>query len=172
MTAADKRAAPGSPELSHALTPTSSLLFRFSALTFNAHSIHLDREYARTVEGHRNLLVHGPLSLALMMQFMSSHVTRRGTGPDVIKRIDYRNLAPLYCDEQMSICASKKHTEADGDVYDVWILGPTGGIAVKGTVYTATVSEKLRKINNRKTVHAANIKEAKTRAQKKHQARR
>ncbi|MCU1374504.1 MAG: hypothetical protein JWO68_1790, partial [Actinomycetia bacterium] len=37
------------------------LLFRFSALTYNAHRIHYDRAYARDVEGYPALVVHGPL---------------------------------------------------------------------------------------------------------------
>ena len=35
-------------------------LFRFSALTYNAHRIHYDRDYARDIEGYPGLLVHGP----------------------------------------------------------------------------------------------------------------
>lgn len=33
-------------------TPTPTTLFRFSALTFNGHLIHLDRDYAQKVEGY------------------------------------------------------------------------------------------------------------------------
>src|SRR5207244_13185609 len=41
------------------------LLFRFSALTYNAHRIHYDREFARA-EGYPGLVVHGPLQALLM----------------------------------------------------------------------------------------------------------
>jgi len=54
----------------------------------------------------------------------------------VVESIEYRNLAPLYCDEEMRICGFKKKTLYNGAVYDVWIEGPTGGVAVRGTVYT------------------------------------
>ena len=110
------------------------MLFRFSALTFNAHLIHLDRVYARNVEGHRNLLVHGPLSLILMLKAMNSHVSSHTDGKHVVESIEYRNLAPLYCDEEMRICGLEKKTLQNGSVYDIWIEGPTGGVAVKGTV--------------------------------------
>ena len=43
-----------------ALTPT--LLFRFSALTHNAHRIHYDRDYAIDVEAYSGLVVHGPVA--------------------------------------------------------------------------------------------------------------
>lgn len=44
----------------------ATLLFRFSAATFNSHRIHYDRDYARTVEGYADLVVHGPLQAILM----------------------------------------------------------------------------------------------------------
>lgn len=127
---------PGDPLFSHSLTPNRALLFRFSALTFNAHLIHLDPDYARNVEGHRNLLVHGPLSLTLMLQLMNNHLETHTKGKQVVESIEYRNLAPLYCDEEMRICGMEKKTLQNGSMYDLWIEGPTGGVAVKGTVYT------------------------------------
>ncbi|KAF2012849.1 hypothetical protein BU24DRAFT_315126, partial [Aaosphaeria arxii CBS 175.79] len=126
---------PGEPDFSHTLTPTSALLFRFSALTFNAHLIHLDPGYARNIEGHRGLLVHGPLSLSLLLNFLSHQLNLLDT-PQRVFSIDYRNLAPLYCDEPMRLCARKRPAQNDADDYvlDVWIEGPSGGMAVKGTV--------------------------------------
>ncbi|RAR06654.1 hypothetical protein DDE82_003190 [Stemphylium lycopersici] len=129
-------ASPTEPTFSHSLTPNRALLFRFSALTFNAHLIHLDPNYARNVEGHRNLLVHGPLSLLLMLQVMNNYIHTHTKGVQTVESIEYRNLAPLYCDEEMRICGSEKTTLKNGSVYDIWIEGPTGGMAVKGTVYT------------------------------------
>ncbi|KAI4624878.1 uncharacterized protein J4E87_005359 [Alternaria ethzedia] len=133
---------PGKPDFSHALTPDRALLFRFSALTFNAHRIHLDPEYARNVEGHRNLLVHGPLSLLLMLKTMSHYVYAQTGGKHDLESIEYRNLAPLYCDEEMRICGLEKKKLQHGSIYDVWIEGPTGGVAVKGTVYTTVKNTK------------------------------
>lgn len=49
------------------MTADPVLLFRFSALTFNAHRIHYDRDYAREVEGYAGLVVHGPLLATLLM---------------------------------------------------------------------------------------------------------
>jgi hypothetical protein len=102
----------------------------------NAHLIHLDRDYARNVEGHRDLLVHGPLALTLLLQVMTGHVNAKTDGRNIVESIRYRNLAPLYCDEPMRICGSIKKSFVDGELYDVWIEGPTGGVAVKGTVRT------------------------------------
>src|SRR3546814_17481178 len=65
-------AAPATPATERAdavrsITPDPVLLFRYSALTFNAHRIHYDRDYARDVEGYAGLVVHGPLIATLLM---------------------------------------------------------------------------------------------------------
>ncbi|MEL6738265.1 MAG: MaoC family dehydratase N-terminal domain-containing protein, partial [Pseudomonadota bacterium] len=53
----------------HVERPDEALLFRYSALTFNTHRIHYDAPYAREVERYRGLVVHGPLTASLMLQF-------------------------------------------------------------------------------------------------------
>ncbi|KAF1933560.1 uncharacterized protein M421DRAFT_39982, partial [Didymella exigua CBS 183.55] len=121
------------PDYSFTLTPTRSLLFRYSAVTYNAHLIHLDPTYARYVEGHRNTLVHGPLTLTLMLQVLNKHLklSQIAQGHEAITSIEYRNIAPLYCDEEMRVCLKKKKQTDTGHSWDVWIEGPTGGTAVK-----------------------------------------
>src|SRR5919109_692062 len=51
------------------ITPDPVLLFRFSALTFNSHRIHYDRPWATEVEGYPGLVVHGPLTTTLLIDF-------------------------------------------------------------------------------------------------------
>ncbi|KAH7321747.1 hypothetical protein BKA65DRAFT_87906 [Rhexocercosporidium sp. MPI-PUGE-AT-0058] len=115
------------PDFSVSLTPNAALLFRFSALTFNAHRIHLDPQYTREVEGHRNLLVHGPLTLVLMLSVLRSQIPEG----KIVVRFDYKNLAPLYVDEEMKICVRRDPKREDK--LDVWVEGREGGYAVKGT---------------------------------------
>ncbi|KAG4433921.1 hypothetical protein IFR05_010590 [Cadophora sp. M221] len=115
------------PDFSVSLTPNANLLFRFSALTFNAHRIHLDPQYTREVEGHRNLLVHGPLTLVLMLSVLRSQIPKG----KMIVRFDYKNLAPLYVDEEMKICVRRDPQRKEK--FDVWVEGKEGGYAVKGT---------------------------------------
>ncbi|KAG6164674.1 hypothetical protein E4U24_001981 [Claviceps purpurea] len=109
------------PTYSSTAIPSPKHLFFFSALTFNAHSIHIDPLYTRSVERHRGLLVHGPLTLALMLREL------RGA----VARITYRNLAPLYVGEPLRVCV--REAKGEGLPWDVWVEGPDGGIAVKGT---------------------------------------
>jgi len=124
---------PHEPDFAAAFTPTKSLLFRFSALTFNAHSIHLDPQYCREVEGHRNLLLHGPLSLVLMLSVLRSQL-EDGV---IVRKLDYRNLAPLYADEELRVCVRKDRDRPER--LDVWIEGKGGGYAVKGSAVVGAI---------------------------------
>lgn len=119
------------PDWSHSIVPDAKLLFRFSALTFNAHAIHLDPEYARLVEGHRGLLFHGPLSFVFLVEVLQGRLRERGLG-EVVRRVEYRNLAPLYCHEEVKFCGK----EVGDGKWDVWAETPAGGVAVKGSVVT------------------------------------
>lgn len=137
------------PDISHALIPTAILLFRFSALTFNAHAIHLDKDYCREAEGHRNLLVHGPLSLILMIELLRGHLANLNlikngkirTGKERVKEqiqmIEYRNIAPLYAEEEMKVCVRK--TKIGG--WELWIEGVDGRLAVRATARTFSNAE-------------------------------
>jgi 3-methylfumaryl-CoA hydratase len=99
---ADPAVPPGDGERSIDVSPT--LLFRFSALTYNAHRIHYDRGYARDVEGYPGLLVHGPLQALAMAE------TARAAGcPDIAGArdlvFDYRLLSPLFDHQGMVVSA-------------------------------------------------------------------
>lgn len=72
------------------LTPDPALLFRFSALTFNAHRIHYDRMYARNEEGYPGLVVHGTLLALLLMELARHHETRR------VRQFSFRALRPVF----------------------------------------------------------------------------
>lgn len=106
------------------------MLFRYSALTFNAHAIHLDETYTRDVEGFPGLLVHGPLTLTLLLAVVQCHLAKRDL---TIREIEYKNLTPLYAEDMLSICGKPKSTR-DNAAWDVWIEGKHGGLAVRGTV--------------------------------------
>lgn len=107
-------------------------------MTFNAHLIHLDPLYAQNVEGHLNILVHGPLTVVLMLGLLSKHLSKQGL---FIKEFEYRNLAPLHVDEEMRICAkAKQQDSASSTSWAVWIEGPQRGLAVRGTAWTAPVA--------------------------------
>ena len=122
----------------HVATPDEKLLFRYSALMYNAHSIHLDPSYCREVEGHRGMLVHGPLSFTFLIALLDNTLQNEGKG-ERIRSIDYRNLSPLYCHEPIRFCGRRLKdgaSAASSNRWDVWAETPEGGVAVKGTVKT------------------------------------
>jgi 3-methylfumaryl-CoA hydratase len=65
--------APGDVAWRQTIAPDPVLLFRFSALTFNSHRIHYDRTWATEVEGYPGLVVHGPLTTTLLVDFARDH---------------------------------------------------------------------------------------------------
>ncbi|EWC48275.1 hypothetical protein DRE_02379 [Drechslerella stenobrocha 248] len=101
-TAISARSRAGKADFSHSLTPTTTLLFRYSALTFNAHKIHTDPEHTRNVEGHKKLLVHGPLTLTLLLELLRNHSLSLEKQYK-LDSFEYRNITPLYVDEQMHL---------------------------------------------------------------------
>ncbi|TVY74847.1 Mesaconyl-C(4)-CoA hydratase [Fusarium oxysporum f. sp. cubense] len=92
----------GYPERRMTWSPIS--LFRFSALTFNAHRIHYDAAWSQGVERHRGLVVHGPLNLINLLDYWRDvHAVSDGAGPS---EITYRALSPLYSGERYAVKTS------------------------------------------------------------------
>ena len=92
------------------VTFDSTLLFRYSGLTFNGHRIHYDEAYARQVEGYDGLVVHGPLLAHYLMQLAQMKL---GT----LREFSYRATAPLMHHETATLCWK------DGTA---WVRGPGG----------------------------------------------
>lgn len=82
------------------ITPDDTMLFQFSALSFNSHKIHLDRDYARTVEGYPDLVVNGGLTTLFMTE-----IARAAFG-NSITRLSVRNSAPLFCNRPIHFAQS------------------------------------------------------------------
>lgn len=86
------------------VSPT--LLFRFSALTYNAHRIHYDRDYARNVEGYPGLLTHGPLQALAMAE--AARAAGYGDQREGRLRFDYRLVSPLFDYQGMVVSAVRE----------------------------------------------------------------
>lgn len=83
------------PDISFSYTPTPPLLFRYSALTFNAHRIHYDRVHTLSIEQQPDLLVHGPLNATLLMDLAA----REGD----IQSFTYRAVSPVVVDREVQL---------------------------------------------------------------------
>ncbi|MBE2320750.1 mesaconyl-C4 CoA hydratase [Solirubrobacter sp. CPCC 204708] len=85
-----------------AIEITPPLLFRFSALTYNGHRIHYDRDYAREIEGHPGLVTHGPLQALAMAELARA----RGMAATVC---EYRLVAPLFEHQGLVVGFADRH---------------------------------------------------------------
>lgn len=103
--------APREPALM--LTADEALLFRFSALTYNAHRIHYDHNWVRE-EGYSDLVVHGPLQ-ALMM----GELIRRAGDGLIGKRFAYRLVSPMIGPQTFTVCAGEGGVNVSAEVRDV-----------------------------------------------------
>jgi len=80
-------------------TPTSTTLFRYSALTFNGHRIHYDQDYCRKVEGYRDLVIHGPLNATMLANYAEE------TSGRTVREFNYRGLSPALLGDSITLCA-------------------------------------------------------------------
>ncbi len=88
----------GPADLERTLRPDPVMLFRYSALTFNAHRIHYDHPYVTRIEGYPGLVVHGPLIATLLLDLVAGH-----HGDNALKRFSFRGVAPAYGDEPLTL---------------------------------------------------------------------
>lgn len=80
------------------VTPTPTLLFRYSAVTFNGHRIHYDWPYVTETEGYPGLVVHGPLIATLNLRaFCRANPEAR------IRRFAYRGVRPLIAPQPFEV---------------------------------------------------------------------
>lgn len=106
------------------ITPDPVMLFRYSALTFNSHRIHYDRDYVTGTEGYPGLIVHGPLIGTLLMKLASERMEGKS-----LKNFEFRNFNPLFETAPFKICGKK----FDDTLCSVWAMGPDGELAVSAT---------------------------------------
>lgn len=89
-----------------------TLLFQYSALGFNTHKIHLDKDYARNVEGYPGLVVNGGLTTLLLTEFI-----RNDLGFEITS-INVKYMAPLFCGDTITIAADLEDTSCLLKVFD------------------------------------------------------
>jgi 3-methylfumaryl-CoA hydratase len=123
---------PQAADFERELKPDPVLLFRFSAVTFNAHRIHYDHPYATAVEGYGGLVVHGPLQALLMLDLM--HRTR----PDQrIASFNFRAEQPALLPAALRI-----RGRAEDAGFNLWIE-QEGRVVSRGRVEAAGPPQPL-----------------------------
>ncbi|MBI2766452.1 MAG: acyl dehydratase [Chloroflexi bacterium] len=103
-------------------------LFLYSAASSNPHRIHYDREYA-AVEGHPDVLVHGPLQGAWLAQFVSDWMGPRGR----LLHLTWQNRARAFPESDLTF-RGRVTAVADGVVeLEVWEENADGQVIMPGT---------------------------------------
>ncbi|KAJ7035565.1 hypothetical protein C8F04DRAFT_511511 [Mycena alexandri] len=119
------RGLPTTFDFSFKFTPTPTTLFRFSALTFNAHHIHLDANYARFKEHYKERLVHGPLTALMMLE------VARLERPDAqFANFKYRARNPFVVNRSMAI----NGVWQDKDTLEMWCVDKAGVVGMTGSL--------------------------------------
>lgn len=103
---------------------TPELLFRFSALTFNAHRIHYDHRYAREMESYPGLVVQGPLLATLLLDLFLRQAPQAP-----IMRFSFRAHAPLFAEAPFDLCLAPTSSGAN-----LWVSGSDGQLKMTASL--------------------------------------
>ncbi len=102
------------------VVPDSVLLFRFSALTYNGHRIHYDRDYAVKEEFYPALVVHGPLLATLLLDMVGVQVAHRR-----VEKFRFRAIRPIFDCAPFKVCGNHR-----GEQLNLWAVDHDGFIAM------------------------------------------
>ena len=114
------------PPIARTVTADPVQLFRYSALTFNAHRIHYDMPYTRDVEGYPGLVVHGPFIATLLMD----HFLRQDPAAQVTN-FSFRAQRPIFAGEPFTLGLSP-----DDKGGELLAIDQAGGVAMQARVET------------------------------------
>lgn len=104
-------------------------LFRYSALTFNAHRIHYDRPYATQVEGYAGLVVHGPLLATLLID-----LAHRACPETRIEAFSFRAVRPTLDQNSFRLCGIPVE---DGTSAKLWAQDHEGWLTMNAHIQFA-----------------------------------
>lgn len=114
--------APAAASYARTIAPDPVLLFRYSALTFNAHRIHYDRDYATAVEGYPGLVVHGPLIATLLVDLL-----RRQHPRARLTHFSFAAVRPLFDGQPFAVCGQ----DGDDGTARLWARDHDGALAMR-----------------------------------------
>lgn len=104
---------------SRTVVPDPALLFRYSAITFNAHRIHYDAAYARETEGYPERVVNGGLTTLLLWDLATS-----ASGREIRSSVT-RNVKALFINRAITLRGN-----VSGKLVQAQALDDTGEVAI------------------------------------------
>lgn len=117
--------APADAAFSRQVEPSATLLFRYSALTFNAHRIHFDRRYCIEQEGYPGLVVHGPLLATLLVDLLLRQHPQLQ-----LRRFSFKAVRPVFDVAPFTVAG---RIADDGRSARLWAADPGGALAMDAT---------------------------------------
>jgi 3-methylfumaryl-CoA hydratase len=123
------RPAPAVAQWSRDIRPDTVLLFRYSALTFNSHRIHYDRDYAAGEEGYASLVVQGPLTATLLLDLLHRELPEAE-----VTSFEFRAVRPLLEGSTLRLQGRR-----DGQECILWALDASGALAMEAQARLITV---------------------------------
>lgn len=115
--------APPEADWTQTVTPNPVLLFRYSALTYNGHRIHYDRQYAIEQEFYPALVVHGPLLATLILE----QVQQRWPESRLLD-FKFRAMRPSFDTHPLTVGGKR-----DGDRLQLWTADHQGNLCVQAS---------------------------------------
>ena len=116
---------PESVEWDRTISINETMLFRYSACTFNPHRIHYDYPYTTEVEGYPGLVVHGPLTATWL-----SELARENMPGKTMSSFQMRAVAPLYANQDIRLAGN---VTEQGTTCELWALTPDGHVAMEAS---------------------------------------
>ncbi len=112
------------PATSKSIDPTPVLLFRYSAITYNSHRIHFDREYTINEEHYPGLIVHGPLQATFLAEYAQELTPNKR-----LASLTVRAQRPIFDLGPFTVNAAA----TDGDKLELWTADHEGFTAMSAT---------------------------------------
>lgn len=107
-------------DVMHLVKPDPVLLFRYSALTYNGHRIHYDRDYAVQEEFYPALVVHGPLLVTLLLELKHQHYGKLN-----LNSFKFRAVRPTFDTAAFSVSAKQ-----NGKDLSLWSADESGSVCM------------------------------------------
>ena len=105
------------------VNPTPTMLFRYSAVTFNGHRIHYDYPYATAKEGYPALVVNGGIASVMLLELFRTAAAREP------RSVTARNVAPLFCGRPLHLRGAR-----DGTSWTLWAEDDDNKVALEALV--------------------------------------
>ena len=117
-------AAPADATWQRTVAPDAVMLFRYSALTYNGHRIHYDRDYATREEFYPALVVHGPLLATLLLDLAA----RERPGSQAV-HFSFRAQRPAFDTDELRL-----NGRLDDEGATLWTSDPAGFVGMHATL--------------------------------------